>query len=117
LLKTGISQLKEYEENIVPLTFAYNPHELVRLLEVFDILTVSQIILNACLARKSSSKALCFTKYGSAEPIQGEDKKLITLKKINDQVLIDTIPSDFFGDLERNYEEFNKDYLDEKARE
>ncbi|OFY74357.1 MAG: hypothetical protein A2V46_07880 [Bacteroidetes bacterium RBG_19FT_COMBO_42_7] len=114
LLKTGLSQLKEYEENIVPQTFAYNPHELVRLLEVFDILTVSQIILNACLSRKSSSKPLCFVKDGNMEQTPGEDKKLITLKKLDDQILINSIPSDFFGDLEINYEKFNKDYIDEK---
>ena len=114
LLKTGLSKLKEYEENVVPQTFAYNPHELVRLLEVFDILTVSQIILNACLARKSSSKPLCFVKVGNMEQTPGEDKKLITLKKLDDQILINSIPSDFFGDLEINYEKFNKDYIDEK---
>lgn len=34
LLEVGLSRLKEYEENVVPQTFAYNPHELVRLLEV-----------------------------------------------------------------------------------
>jgi hypothetical protein len=113
LLKTGLWQLKGYEENIVPHTFAYNPHELVRLLEVFDILTVSQIIINACLARKSSSKPLCFIKYRSGKPTGGEDKKLITLKNIDGQIIINSIPSDFFGDLAENYERYNKDYMDE----
>ena len=30
------------KKRIVSETYAYNPHELVRLLEVFDILTVSE---------------------------------------------------------------------------
>ena len=67
LLKIGLEQLDDYENRIVSETYAYNPHELVRLLEVFDILTVSRIILNACLRRKTSSKPLCFVKNNSSE--------------------------------------------------
>lgn len=115
LLNIGLKQLTEYDENIVPETFAYNPHELVRLLEVFDILTVSRIILYACLARKSSSEPLCFIKYDSLVSANEETKQLITLKQLGKKVVINELPVDFFGDLKGNYEKYNKDYINEKS--
>jgi succinate dehydrogenase/fumarate reductase flavoprotein subunit len=111
LLKIGLMRLDEYERDIVPATHAFNPHELVRLLEVFDILTVSQIILHSCLVRKTSSKSLCFGRGDSIESNSGEDRKLITLKKVNDVIVKDDKPVDFFGDLKENYEKHNQDYI------
>ncbi len=108
LLNTGLLRLREYEKKVVPNTYAFNPHELVRLLEVFDILTVSQIILHSCIARKTSSKSLCFNRdQGETE----KDKKLITVKQVNNRVIIGEKPLDFFGDLKENYEKYNQDYI------
>lgn len=82
LLKSGLKRLRKYEQEIVPNTFAYNPHELTRLLEVFDILTVSQLIIQACISRKKNSPSLCFIK-GTTEFIETEkDKKLIVIKQL-----------------------------------
>jgi succinate dehydrogenase/fumarate reductase flavoprotein subunit len=114
LLKIGLEQLSEYEDKIVPETFAYNPHELIRLLEVLDILTVSRIILIACLARKSSSKPLRFEKQSSSGKENEDHDKLITLKQINNMVEINKLPVDFFGDLEENYEKQNRDYINRR---
>ena len=58
LLLSGVDLLSRYEKEIVPRTYAANPHELMRLLEVFDILTVAQIILQACLARHQTCPKL-----------------------------------------------------------
>ena len=60
LLIQGIDLLKSYREEIVPQLYCNNPHELMRTHEVLDILDVSEMILQACLMRKSSSKQLCF---------------------------------------------------------
>jgi succinate dehydrogenase/fumarate reductase flavoprotein subunit len=114
LLNIGLLRLQEYEQTVVPNTFAHNPHELTRLLEVFDILTVSQIILQACLVRKTSSKALCFERGDSKVPESGKDKKLITIKQLDNKLIINEIPLDFFGGLKENYETFNKDYIGRK---
>jgi succinate dehydrogenase/fumarate reductase flavoprotein subunit len=111
LLNTGLSRLQEYEKKVVPDTFAYNPHELVRLLEVFDILTVSQIILHSCIARKTSTKPLCFKRGDNSQIETDRDKKLITVKQVNNRVIIDEKPQDFFGDLKENYEKYNQDYI------
>jgi hypothetical protein len=84
------------------------------LLEVFDILTVSQIILHSCLARKTSSKPLCFEWGDSTESGDGAERKLITIKKVNGQIIIGRTPVDFFGDLKENYEKHNQDYIKSK---
>ncbi|HYE09699.1 MAG TPA: FAD-dependent oxidoreductase [Patescibacteria group bacterium] len=111
LLNIGLSLLKEYEETVIPNTFAYNPHELVRLLEVFDILTVSQIILQASLARDTSSKPLCFHRGDSKEPDLDKNNQFITVKQVDNQVLISKLPLDYFGNLKENYEMSNMDYI------
>ena len=111
LLNIGLLRLQEYEKNVVPETFAFNPHELVRLLEVFDILTVSQIILHSCIARKTSSAALNFNRSDSNPAEAGEDQKLITVRQVNNSVVIGEKPIDFFGDLKENYEKYNRDYI------
>jgi succinate dehydrogenase/fumarate reductase flavoprotein subunit len=113
LLNIGLQRLEEYENRIVPQTFAYNPHELTRLLEVIDILTVSKIILHSCIARKTSSSALCFDRGDNREE-RYEDNKLIIIKQHNGQVETSERPVDFFGDLKENYEKYNQDYLNLK---
>lgn len=110
LLKVGLSRLKEYEEKIVPQTFAYNPHELTRLLEVFDILTVSQIIIEASLARKISMKPLYFKRGDSIEDESSKDK-LIVIRQSNGKAVTREVAVDYFGDLKENYEKYNQDYI------
>ncbi|SHJ07599.1 FAD-dependent oxidoreductase [Lutispora thermophila] len=110
LLKVGLSRLKEYEENIIPQTFAYNPHELIRLLEVFDILTVSKIIIEASLARKISMKSLCFVRGDSIEDDSSKEK-LIVIKQYDGKVVTREVPVNYFGDLKENYEKHNQDYI------
>jgi hypothetical protein len=80
-------------------------------LEVFDILTVSQIILHSCIARKTSTKPLCFKRGDNSQIETDRDKKLITVKQVNNRVIIDEKPQDFFGDLKENYEKYNQDYI------
>jgi succinate dehydrogenase/fumarate reductase flavoprotein subunit len=111
LLKTGLLKLSEYEKKIVPNTFACNPHELTRLLEVFDILTVSRIIIHASMERKHNSPSLCFYRGDSEHEETENERKLIILKQENDKVLSRELPTDFFGDLRENYEKYNSEYI------
>jgi len=111
LLKIGLTRLKEYAEKILSNTFAYNPHELVRLLEVFDILTVSQLIIHSSLARKTTSKPLCFYRNDSEEIQSGHKERFITLKQFDNKVTIKELPLDYFGDLKGNYEIYNEEYV------
>ncbi len=79
-----------------------------RLLEVFDILTVSQIIIHSCLARKNSSKALCFNRDDGNGSDEKEKDLLITVKQVKNNVIRGERDKAFFGDLKANYEKFNR---------
>lgn len=109
LLQIGLEQLADYEKRIMYETYAHNPHELIRLLEVFDILTVSEIIIHSCLRRKVSSKPLSFMKYNSPE--ESGTGKLITIRQKDNIIITRELNVDFFGDLCENYERHNQKYI------
>lgn len=111
LLKTGLARLTEYEKQVVPETFAYNPHELVRLLEVFDILTNARLILYASMARKHTSRPLNFLRGDSTEEESVQDRKLIVIKQTEGKISTRDLPTDFYGNLKENYEKYNSEYI------
>jgi succinate dehydrogenase/fumarate reductase flavoprotein subunit len=112
VLQSGIEQLERYQKEIVPLGTALNPHELTRLLEVFDILTVAQIILQASLARKQTCKKLEF--YRSDDDGKPQ-KPFIVIRNDGEKVISREVPLDYSGDIKTNYEKFNADYTNEMA--
>lgn len=113
LLKEGLDLLESFEREIVPKLTAVNPHELMRVHEVLDILTVAQLVLHASLARKSSSAPLCFQRsdYPEMDPLC--DRKHIVIRQENGCVRTREVPLDFFGDLRTEYEKRNQDYIAE----
>ena len=110
LLNSGIEQLNRYQDEVVPAAYASNPHELMRLLEVFDILTVAQIILQASITRKQTCKKLEF--YRSDDDGQPQ-KPFIVIRYDGQKVLSREIPLDYAGDIKQNYEKHNGEYLRE----
>ena len=60
LLATGLEQLAELRQRELPRLKAHNPHELVRCLEVENILTNAELVIRACRARRASSRELQF---------------------------------------------------------
>ena len=56
-LNLGLITLQELADNEAHQLYARNPHELMRSLEVLNILTCAEIITRACLARKASSNS------------------------------------------------------------
>ncbi|MDY3919197.1 MAG: FAD-dependent oxidoreductase [Candidatus Limivivens sp.] len=115
LLKEGLDLLKQFETEMVPKLRASNPHELMRTHEVLDILTVSQLVIHACLARKSSSAPLCFTRsdYPEMDPVS--ERKHIVIRQEKGRVVTRDVPLNFFGDLKEEYEKRNQDYIREVA--
>ena len=111
LLKEGIDLLQSYRRDVVPELYCYNPHDLMRTHEVLDILDVAEMILNACLLRKSSSKQLCFERSDYPEMDPPEDHHFITIRQENGKIIRGDIPGDYFGDLETEYEKRNQDYI------
>lgn len=110
-LKEGLNLLKDYESQAIPEVSCENPHELMRTLEVFDILEVSKLIIQSSLLRKSSSRALCFerTDYPQMDP--EEDRRFITIRQEEGEAVEGSLPLDYYGDLKGNYEEWNREYI------
>ncbi len=110
LLEVGRRRLLRYEQEILPITCALNPHELVRLLEVHDILANSQLIVQACLARRHSEPALSFVR--GDEPALHPDtnvlaengqKQLLILRLCEGEPRVRTVPVDWYGPLTEGY--------------
>jgi len=104
LMRIGSLWLKDLEGNEATKTSVDNPHKLMRTLEVMDILTCSQMVIHASLARKASSRFLSFIRldYPLLDP--PEWHKWITIRLANGEVEIGELPIDFWGPLEENYE-------------
>lgn len=115
LMREGLDLLKQYESEFVPLLSARNPHELMRIHEVCDILTVAQLVLHASLARKASSETLCFKR--SDYPEQESSPHHIVISRHGDSVSTRDVPLDFFGSLKNEYEARNQDYIREREEE
>jgi succinate dehydrogenase/fumarate reductase flavoprotein subunit len=75
--------------------YARNPHELQRTLECLVRLEMSQMIIQASLARKASSIELDFKRIDYPEMDPDEWKKYITMKSMNREMT--------FGELPLNY--------------
>lgn len=115
LLKEGLDLLESFERDIVPNLTAANPHDLMRTHEVLDILTVAELVLHACLVRKSSSAPLFFRRSDFPEMDPECDRKHIAIHQENGQVVTRDVPLNFFGDLQEEYEKRNGDYIAELA--
>jgi succinate dehydrogenase/fumarate reductase flavoprotein subunit len=79
----------------------------MRALEVVDILTVSKLILHACLQRRSSSRALCFERVDFPEVDPEQDRRFILVRNEGGTVKSRELPLDFHGDLAENYARHN----------
>jgi succinate dehydrogenase/fumarate reductase flavoprotein subunit len=108
LLETGLDLLQGYRQEILPQTYARNPHELMRLLEVYSILDVSEIILHSSLARRASKKILDFHRLDSDESTKEEENCFILVSRsAEDKVVHSRLPLDYYGDLVGNYAKHN----------
>jgi succinate dehydrogenase/fumarate reductase flavoprotein subunit len=110
LLKIGLMWLEDIEENVVPEVYAADPHKLGRTLDVLDLLTCCQAIVHACLARKASSKYLDFNRIDYPEKDPPSWHKWITIKLKDGKIVERSLPIDFWGSLNDNYEIHNRDY-------
>jgi len=95
-LKMGLWWLDSIRESEVTRTYVRNPHELARFLECMVRLTVSEIILNASLARKASSEMLDFKRLDYPEVDPPEWDKFVTIKLENGKVKAGELPFNFW---------------------
>jgi len=105
LLNLGLKWLDEIKEGEAAELYARNPHELMRSLEVLNVLTVGEMVVHASLARKASNTAsLGFTRSDYPEEDPPEWRKWITTRLVDGGVKIGELPLDFWGSLKENYE-------------
>ena len=117
LLREGLDLLHDYEKNAVPEITCRNPHELMRTHEVLDILTVSELIMHACMSRRTSSVPLFFERTDCGGVTDPEcDRRFITVRMEDGKIVEDSHPLDTFGDLETEYERRNEDYIKTEQR-
>jgi succinate dehydrogenase/fumarate reductase flavoprotein subunit len=103
LMNIGMIALKEIQEAEATHLTARNPHELMRALEVLDILTVSEMIITACQARKASNSWNFFDRMDYPDDDPPEWRKWVSIKLENHKVKIGELPLDYYGSLEDNY--------------
>jgi succinate dehydrogenase/fumarate reductase flavoprotein subunit len=103
LLKIGMLALEDIEKNEASEAHADNPHKLMRTIEVMDILTCDQMIIQACMARRASSRSLSFIRSDYPEMDPPEWQKWITIQLAGNKVKVGELPIDFWGSLEENY--------------
>lgn len=92
MLKRGLWWLESIRESEAERTFVRNPHELGRYLECQTRLTVGEIIIQASLARKASSRLLGFhrTDYPQMEPRKWW--KFVTVRLEDGEVKVGELP-------------------------
>ena len=95
--------LADLESNEMPRVRAENPHQLMRVLEVQDILTCSQMIVAACQARKASNTHLHFKRLDYPEMDAPEWHKWIVIRQSAGKVEVGDRAIAFWGDFESNY--------------
>ena len=106
LLTIGLKWLDELETGEVTSVRARNPHELYRVLEVHNIITVGRMMFEASRARKASSSHLGFTRTDYPEIDPPEWNKWVTIKLDEGNVKVGELALDYYGDMEKNYQDY-----------
>ncbi|MFC2014966.1 FAD-dependent oxidoreductase [Chloroflexota bacterium] len=104
LLKIGLKWFDEIEAGEAASACARNPHELLRMLEVFNILTNGQMIMEACRARKASNAHLGHLRLDYPEVDPPEWQKWVIIRQDEGKVKVGELALDYHGDMKKNYE-------------
>ncbi len=96
MLERGLWWLNSIRESEATRIIVRNPHELVRYLECQTRLSISEMIIHACLARKASSRSLDFKRidYPIVDP--PEWNKFVTTRLENGEVKIGDLPANYW---------------------
>lgn len=103
LMSLAQAWLDDLETNEAPLTVADNPHKLMRVLDVLDILTCARIIVHACRARRASSTHLHFDRLDFPERDPPQWHKWLTVRQGERDMETGELPIAFWGEFEDGY--------------
>jgi len=110
LLCTGLKMLADLRRHEAVKLAASNPHELMRALEVLNIMTNAELVIEACRARKASSRQLDFVRLDFPDIDPPRWNKFVTVKKSESGIETGQLSLDYYGSLNENYEKHNADY-------
>jgi succinate dehydrogenase/fumarate reductase flavoprotein subunit len=96
MLKMGLWWLNSIKESEAARTYVRNPHELVRYLECLIRITISEMIINASLAREASSRPLDFKRVDCPNTDPPDWNKFITIKLEDSEVKIGDMPLNYW---------------------
>jgi succinate dehydrogenase/fumarate reductase flavoprotein subunit len=115
LLSSGLVKLRAIRGSEALHLRPENPHELVRTLEVLNVLTNAEVVIHACLARRASARYLLFERsdYPAMDPPAW--RKFVTVRLRDGRVVEGERPLDYYGSLEESYESHNGDYIRDNA--
>jgi succinate dehydrogenase/fumarate reductase flavoprotein subunit len=103
LLSLAHTWLADLEQNEAPRIGADNPHQLMRVLEVMDVLTCCQMIVAACRARKATSTHLHFNRLDFPDVDPAKWHKWVVIRRAGGTDEVSERAIDFWGDFEANY--------------
>jgi hypothetical protein len=104
LLQEGLRRLNALRQTEGMRLVAQHPHDLMRCLEVLNILTNAEIILQSCLARKAPERYLHF-KRSDADGIDPQDWRcFVTVRKQCDDIVTNKVSLDYYGSLSDQYQ-------------
>jgi succinate dehydrogenase/fumarate reductase flavoprotein subunit len=95
-LKMGLRWLSSIKESEASRVFARNPHELMRTVECLTRLTIGEVMLQASLNRKASSRFLDFKRLDYPDFDPKEWNKLITLRLEKGDIKSGERPLDYY---------------------
>lgn len=110
LLGIGLTWLGDVRDNVVPEAYAANPHMLMRVVENLNLIDCNEIIIQASLARRASSRHLGFTRQDYPEVDPPDWNKFITVKQDEQGVQVGELPFDYAGSLPDQYLAHNSEY-------
>ena len=115
LLTQGLKALNDLREEDGMNIFARNPHELMRALEVLNIMTNAEIVIHSSIARKASSKQLHFMRSDYKKLDPPEWHKFVIVSKNSEGVHVSESPIDYYSPMDENYEKYNQEYIKENS--
>ena len=111
-LNLGLKRLDDLNQTEGERTYAANPHELARLLEVYSLIDLGKLYVEAAKARKCSSRLLDFYRLDYPEIDPDEWHCLIPISQKDGEIMTRKIPVDYYlqgpysKDLQENYQRY-----------
>lgn len=94
-LKAGLRMLNGLRESEASTAYAANPHELARTLECHALITVGEMVMHACMARKASSAVLGHIRVDYPEMDPPEWHKFLPIKLEDGKVTVRELPLNY----------------------